>query len=576
MYRKNQRVQQPLLVSHVNELPERTLKVLKNSWAETFRSEVFGQIQEDRFEVLYADCPSRPNVAVNVLVGLEILKGMRGWSDEELYEHFVLDVQVRYALCCDNFGEGDFDLRTLYNFRRALSQYALSSGENLMQVTFADITDAQIQKLGIKTDIQRMDSTDIASNIADLSRLELLITVIQRLHRMLSETDQTRYAQQFGPYLKQGAGQYTYRLKGKEAVWAEIQRVGEVLAALLVQLKGDYEKEAIYATAQRFFDENFLVIESGVKAKQNHEISAGCLQSVDDLEASYRVKNQHAHKGYVANVAETANPANPVQIVTSLSAAPNRTSDQELLKQDVPTIQSRMELTQLVNDGEYAGPSVDQVLRERHIAQISSALTGTLPDRSAGQLVMADFEMQLNEPGDVIAATCPAGQVAAISTSLKGQSFRLSFDLPTCLACPLAAHCPIRTNPKKKSAWLSVPRDRAASSQRRRRFERTKEEARQLRPAVEATMFQLKHKFPQAKVLVRGLFRVTNVLLCAALALNVRRIHRFFHGKQRGKFTKDQLYSSDSSPLASIFTFFKPPWQSLLGFTCTFRPLFSC
>lgn len=573
MYRKNQRTQQPLLVSHVNELPERTLRVLKNSWAETFRNEVFCRIREDRFAVLYSDCPSRPNVPVNILVGLEIIKGLRGWSDEELYEHFVLDVQVRYALSCDNFGEGDFDLRTVYNFRRALSEYSLKSGESLMQVTFEDITDAQIQKLGIKTDIQRMDSSDIASNIADLSRLELLITVVQRLYRVLSEADKVSYREEFGHYLDQGAGQYTYRIKGKEAVWAEIQRIGECLALLLRQLHGDYGQEAIYATAQRFFDENFHVIETKVKAKKNHEISAGCLQSVDDLEASYRIKGSHAFKGYVTNVSETANPDNPLQLVTSISAAPNRTSDQELLKQDVPAIQARMELNLLVNDGEYAGPSIDQLLRNRNIEQISSALTGTLPDRSGGKLVMADFEMQIDQSGDVSAATCPTGQEADIQHSLQGQSFRLCFELATCQACQNFQQCPIRTNPKKETAWLTVPRDRAASSQRRRRFERTKEHARQLRPAIEATIFQLKHKFRQGRILVRGLLRVTHVLLCSALALNLRRIDRYRNGKLRGKLTKKCYQSTNVSsffPLLDLIymKFSRPTWLILSFLNC--------
>ncbi|HEX2980763.1 MAG TPA: transposase [Anaerolineaceae bacterium] len=556
MYRKNQRSQQPLLISHVNELPERTRKVLTNSWAETFRQEVFARIREDRFAVLYANCPSRPNVPVNMLVGLEIIKGLHGWSDEELYEHFVLDMQVRYAVGCDNFGEGDFELRTVYNFRRALSAYALQSGVNLMQVTFTDITDAQIQKLGIKTDIQRMDSSDIAANIADLSRLELLITVVQRLYRLLSEADQARYRAWWGPYLDQGAGQYTYRIKGQEAVWAEIQRVGEVLYPLLQRLQADYGQAAIYATARRFFEENFWVSDAVVSAKKNQEISAGCLQSVDDLEASYRVKGQHAFKGYVTNVSETAHPDNPIQLVTHLSAAPNGTSDQELLKQDIPAIQARMSLELIVNDGEYVGPSVDQLLRERHIEQICSALTGTLPDRSAGKLVMADFEMQLNEPGEVMAARCPAGQAAAIQPSPKGHSFRLDFALSICQTCPFATQCPIHTNPQKKTAWLTVPRDRAASSQRRRRFEQTKTQARQLRPAIEATIFQLKHPFRQGKVLVRGLFRVTHVLLCAALAVNLRRMDRYQKGKLRGKLTQKPSKSPGS-------VLFYPLWPAV-------------
>lgn len=48
--------------------------------------------------VLFADCPSRPNIPVNVLVGLETLKAGFGWSDEELYEAFLYNLQLRYAL----------------------------------------------------------------------------------------------------------------------------------------------------------------------------------------------------------------------------------------------------------------------------------------------------------------------------------------------------------------------------------------------------------------------------------------------------------------------------------------------
>jgi hypothetical protein len=575
MFRKNKRSQQPLLISHINELPARSLKLLKGSWAETFREEVFLRIREERFAVLYADCPSRPNVPVNVMMGLEILKAGRGWSDEELYEHFIFDLQVRYALCCDNFGEGDFDLRTLYYFRQALSKYAMKAGINLVQLTFSDITDQQLKKLEIKTGMQRMDSTDIASNIADLSRLELLISVIQRLYRVLNGEDQIRFVEQFAPYIKEGAGQYTYRIKGKAAVWEHIQQVGIVLHDLLTQLKASYEQEGVYATARRFFEENFKLVEGQALAKQNREIQAGCLQSVDDLEASYRVKGNHAFKGYVANLSETCDPANPVQLVTQASVSPNRTSDVELLKADVPVIQARMELNQLVTDGQYLGPSVDQLLRDGQVEQITTALTGTLPDRTDGKQVMADFAIDLDQKGDVTAATCPKGHVATIKKSTRGGSFLLSFDPQTCLACPLYSQkkCPIQINPKQTRSVLTVPKDRAASSQRRRNFERSKELARSLRPAVEATIFQLKHKMHHSKVCVRGLFRMTHIVLCSTLALNLRRINRYQKGTQRGKFTKKNREIGVITPLVN---FFGPFWRLFCG-PCSFiRPFLSC
>ena len=166
MYRKNRRTQQPILLSNINDLPERSKKRLTQSWAEVFRQEVFLRINEDIFAVLYAGFPSRPNVPVNILMALEILKGWRNWSDEELYDHFLFDLQVRYALGCDNFGEDDFDLRTLYYFRQRISEYALTKGIHLVREVFEGITDQQLGKLEVKTGMQRMDSTMIASQIA--------------------------------------------------------------------------------------------------------------------------------------------------------------------------------------------------------------------------------------------------------------------------------------------------------------------------------------------------------------------------------------------------------------------------
>jgi hypothetical protein len=560
MFRKNQRSQQPLLISHVNELPTRSLKILKGSWAATFREEVFQRIHEERFAVLYATCPSRPNVPVNVLMGLEILKSGFGWSDEELYAHFLFDLQVRYALGCDNYGEGDFDLRTLYYFRQALSRYALGTGINLVTLTFEDITDQQLKRFEVKTGLQRMDSTDIASNIADLSRLELLVRVLQRLDRMLCPADKARYQERLAPYLGKSAGQYTYRIKGKTAVWEHIQQVGNVLNELLEQLRDDYEQHAVYAVAERFLEENFNRVAGQVCAKQNAEIQAGCLQSLDDLEASYRVKNNRAHKGYVANLSETADPTNPLQMVTQVSVAPNRTYDADLLKADVPVIQARMELHQLVNDGQYLGQEVDQVLRDAQVEQFASALTGQLVQRAEGELIVADFAMQLDPHGQVCQATCPAGHAAQLRPTHTGRSCRLDFPLELCTACTLQQHCPVRRNVKNTRFFLTVTQKQAAAAQRFRRFRRTKAQARALRTAIEATAFQLTHKMPHDKVPVRGRFRITNVVLCSALALNARRIDRCLKGKQRGKFTQKNRRSIDSS---AVLGFLVALWCSL-------------
>src|SRR4030066_659143 len=308
MYKANKRHLQPMLISNVNDLPEKKRKCLKNSWAEDFYRDFFSRIQEDAFAVLYVDYPSRPNVPINWLVGLETLKAGFGWSDEELYDHFCFDLQVRYALGIHDLNESDFELRTLYYFRERLSRYNLEHGVNQLTKAFENITDQQLSALKVKTGKQRRDSTQIASNILDMSRLQLLVEAVQRLQRSLSEADQQRYAQTLAPYLQGHSGQYVYRIKGKEATEVHLQQIGEVIYLLLAELQAGYAQEPAYQVLRRFFADHFCLEVQAVRTKTNSELEASSLQSVDDLEATYRRKGLRDYKGYVANLSDTCDP----------------------------------------------------------------------------------------------------------------------------------------------------------------------------------------------------------------------------------------------------------------------------
>ena len=62
-------------------MPECFKKILQDSQAYPFQQIIFLAIDEDRFEVLYSDKPSRPNSPVNVITGALILKEIFGLSD---------------------------------------------------------------------------------------------------------------------------------------------------------------------------------------------------------------------------------------------------------------------------------------------------------------------------------------------------------------------------------------------------------------------------------------------------------------------------------------------------------------
>jgi len=239
-------------------------------------------------------------------------------------------VQVRYAVGHRDLSEGHFDLRTVYNFRYRVAKHMQETGENLTDQAFEQVADEQVAAFNLKTNKLRMDSTLIASNIRQTTRLQLLVEVLQRVHRMLDEGDQRRYTDDFAAYLKGSSGQYIYSIK-REAHAEHLQRVGELMDKLVTELQAKYADERAYQVLDRVFKEHFVVEETTLRARKGKELSASSLQSPDDWKATYRQKRGQDHVGYVANVTETCHPETPFQLIVQVQTEPNNTDDAYLL-----------------------------------------------------------------------------------------------------------------------------------------------------------------------------------------------------------------------------------------------------
>ena len=526
MFKKNQKHSQPALISAISDLPEKQRERLEQSWAGTFYRAFFCRINEDSFAVLYSDQPSRPNIPVNVLVGLEAIKAGFGWSDEELYEAFLYNLQVRYALGYDRLGDGDFELRTVYNFRRRLSEHNLKAGVNLLERAFENITDQQIVELKVRTGIQRMDSTQIASNILDASRLHLLVEGIQRLQRLLTEAEQQQWRETFAPYLKGTAGQYAYHVKGKEATQEHIQRAGQTLFTLLTGLQAKYKTETIYQVVRRLFDENFHVKRETVCAKENSELPADSLQSLDDLEATYHVKGNQHFKGYVANVTETCDPENDIQLITKVQVASNTTSDPILLNDALPNLAQRTNLDTLITDGGFPSETNDQDLHDLDIRLIQTGIRGAQPDPNRFNLT--DFQIEQDTEGKPTCVTCPNGQTTT-ATPGKTTGWFARFPAEACSVCPFQLNQRCRAKPQVRDPryFIDFTLNEFRIAQRRKDYLAQKLDQRNLRAAVEATVRSIKHPFPASQLPVRGKFRMACLMIASAIHVNVRRIWRY-------------------------------------------------
>ncbi|MDM8518705.1 hypothetical protein QUF64_01555 [Anaerolineales bacterium HSG6] len=630
MYTPNESHLQAGMFSDVKLLPERLQKELESSWAGTFYREVFCRIPERLFEPLYSDSPSRPNIPVNVLAGLQYLKAGFGWSDAEMYDNFCYNMQVRYAVGYRVFGAGHFALRSYYNFTRRIVLHCEETGEHLLLKAFETITDAQLSALKIFSSHQRMDSSQISSNIRSYSRLQLLVEIVQRQHRSLSSADQEAYAELLSPYLKDSSGQYIYRLKGNHS--EHIEGIGQVMHKLVTELKAQYSDDKAYQQLVRVFNEHFIV-EPTLRAKQGSELQTDSLQSPDDPEATFRHKAGEDYTGYVVNITETCHEDNPHQLIVGVQVEANNTDDAAMLAEALPGLKERTDLEHMTTDGTYGSEKVDQVLREEGVVLTQTAIRGRQPDPNKFNLANCEIELD-PDTQEPLTVTAPNGQTATVEPGRKPGRFiarwnetqqeqpaptddhtaqlpsddqHISDNLDTPILKPdnqdtvlplpdqeteqpLFDHSSERLvdDPKPETEntdQTALPPPVFYFSQRnieiafrRQRLKEFYQTEGNPRAAVESTICAVKRPFADDTVPVRGKTRITMMLLGSAIMVNLRRIDRGMANE--GNNSKQGKNFNPSNPLINLVsTFFAWFVKSLLPLLPTTKrkshPIFS-
>jgi len=136
--------------------------MIKSVWIDNFKSLAnlnildfivveLGLIDEGIFSELYSHKKSRPNVAVNRMVGALILKHSSNWTYEELFKNLTFNILTRHAIGINTIEEDAFSEASLFNFLNKMSEHLLNEGEDLMKKVFEKLTANQIEIFEIKT-----------------------------------------------------------------------------------------------------------------------------------------------------------------------------------------------------------------------------------------------------------------------------------------------------------------------------------------------------------------------------------------------------------------------------------------
>ena len=513
MFKKNTKHTQTNLFGIDSVLPAQLCKQMEDSEEHTFYKLIFSNIREEDFACLFSEVYSRPNAPVNCLVASILLQHRNRWTIEKLFTNINFNLLTIVALGLRTFDEVPFSEATFFNFQNRLNDYSIKNGVNLLSLVFDALTARQLKDLGIKSDIQRTDSFQAGSNIRKYSRMQMLVEMLIRIHRVLDETHKKQYEALFAPYVRKTSGQFIYRLESTEFD-AEFERIGAVYKQIHDELFSHYQSVEVFTVFARMMDEHFVIADSKIALKQPSELTSSSLQSPDDIDATFRKKQNKEYRGTVVNVVETCNPGNPLNLITDIAVSANNVDDSTILNNRIDIVKEKTpDLNELHFDGGYGSVPNDKKFAHHEITPIQTAIRGRDPQ----QLI------QIDRTGDgCYNVSCP-GQTTVAEQGRK--RFVAEFALAVCASCPLATKCSLIQGKSARRYYFTE--DDYYRLQRAQNIKDIPLERRSLRTNVEATVSEFTRKCNNHKLKVRGIFKTEIFAFATGISINFGRIARY-------------------------------------------------
>ena len=514
--------------------PQKIARLEKNHWAGGFRHKALPVLltNEETFRPLFCEDNGRPNKPVAATLGVIILKEMFDLTDEAALDHFDFNNAWQYAVNVDP-DEAHLCQKTLHNFRVKMSE-AEEQGILTYSALFDEIVRAIIKDQGLKVGKQRLDSTHIRSHMAVLTRLGLFTHTItaflkklnkqhQRLFEALAQGIRERYLDREGYFADSPSSDSRRRLAQCAAdVWRLVDR-----------FRGHRSVSGMpsYLRLERLLEEQCVIgdedptdpdgdgpegVPVRLKNPKKEKIPATSLQGSDD-DATYG----HKGKGYQAQVAETCDEENEIEVVTHVSVEGAHESDQHAM---IPVLndleQKGCKPGTLLADTNY-GRGQNIVDAAQRGVDLVSPSCGPKPKVDEGDFILDDFAFTAD--GQRI-EHCPMGQ-APVDQGARGQDRRYArMDAKRCGRCRWTGRCPARRLDRATTVTLTWRSSAGATSARRHR-ERTKEfkDGYRLRSGIEATNSEYKRPYGGGRLRVRGSPAVHRTVKFKFMALNIRR-----------------------------------------------------
>lgn len=522
MFRQSKTTVQKSLFDRDQSFPDYIVKMLRKSWADDFYRIVLSNIDEKRFSVLYSNQASRPNKAVNVLVGLLILKQQNGLSDEELIGSLYFDYRFQYALGLESDADKErLCINTLSNFRCRLVEHEMQTGESLLQQEMESLSDKMADFLSLNKTMARMDSTMIESSCKKMTRIELVYTVVRNMIRELAKVKDLELPESFAAFLEKGHQNKTIYQTTSGEERSKLEQLIDIAHDCFqwIQKMDVCLDTTAFQHLKRLLREQSVETEEGVVVPvEGKKISPKSLQNPSDPDATFRHKSGENHVGNSLNLVEVHDPGKDVGLIMHADLKENTYSDADFGEDFVKHHALSDEIESLAVDGAYYRHETVKEADDKGLEINFSQMTGC--SVSDEQIGTHRFEI---DPETYMVTKCPQGHVPFYSEyDPKSERYTAKFEKWHCDACPLKDNCQVKE--QKKAYHITFTEKKRRTDETRAKFgtERHKQLAN-YRAGIEGTPSVLKRVHNVDNIPIRGQVRSKIWIFASVIAQNFKR-----------------------------------------------------
>ncbi|HDL00842.1 MAG TPA: transposase [candidate division Zixibacteria bacterium] len=483
MFKKSsESIQQNLFTSGTSLFSGKSQKLYEDelAWHNQFRKQVTMRINESLFSPLYCSNNGSPNASIRVLVAMMILKEAQGLSDQKIYEDCRFNMLTRGALGLLNADDPVPTESTYYLFRKKVNDYSKAGNGNLFELSFSEITKSQCAEFNVSGKRIRMDSKLLGSNIAWLSRYELIHETLRVFYKGIKQTSIFDKAtkEKLDKLLKIEGNKIVYTCSSEE-VKTKLQELGVLIHEILPLFPDSANPH--YLTLQKVFNEQFKVDENKiVVSKEKEEISAKSIQSPHDTDCHYRDKDGNKVKGYSTNITESCDDGDGLNLIGNVDVRNVSTSDVDFFQDDINSTREVFteKPTAVHADGAYHSPDNQAFCKDNDIDLYLHAIQGTKGRYKFGFLENGELTVLDTKTGEFVETT-------RITGKNNIEKWRI----------------------KNEKAYRYFTQKEIDTYMIRKKIAETPIEILQKRNNVEATIFQLGYHYPNAKSRYRGLIK---------------------------------------------------------------------